>query len=147
QRCVFLDFAGEDDVARRRLGLERPEAAAQVQVGRRRRKACPARVRDLRADPQLVAVAEAEVADRDRDSERRLAAEGDGEDVAVELDLRLLDEPLVAFDEDERFLAVDRLDVDVPGRQLDVELDRPWSVKAVLGHLRSPERWRRGGGW
>ena len=45
-----------------------------------------------------------------------------------------------------RLLAVDRVHLDVAGRYRDIELDGRGRVEAVLGHHRSPERLRQGGG-
>jgi hypothetical protein len=79
-------------------------------------------------------VAEAPARDVDRDPEPLLAVKLDDDAVAALLDDRVLDEPLGALDEHGRLLAVHRLDDDVAGRDLDLELDGLGRVEAVLCH-------------
>src|SRR5205085_7958347 len=80
------------------------------------------------------AVADAELADRDRDAEPLLPARLHDQPVPVLLDRGLLDHALVAFEGDDRLAAVDRLDVDVAARYLDLELERLGGEETVLGH-------------
>ena len=93
---------------------------------------------DARADAKAAAAPPGEVADHDRDAERLLTAQLDDDAPALLLDAQLLEHLLGALDRDQRLLAVDRLDVDVADRHLDLDLDRLGCVEAVLGHL----RWR-----
>src|SRR5581483_2153179 len=131
---LALDLAVQGEVTRRGLHVERSETTAELHVGRGGRELPAAAVRNAGAHPERRARAEAEVADRDRDAERLLALELDDDPPAVLAHLGQLDELLVALDDDERLLTVDRLDVDVADRHLHLEVDGLRRVEAVLAH-------------
>ena len=140
---VALDLAVDDEVARGGLRLERLHAAAKLHVGGRGREDGAAAVRDLRAH-----AAAAPPLPKLKSPIEIVIPNGFLPFISTTMrrpswrDLGQLEQLLVAVDVNERLVAVDRLDVDVADRDLDLELDRLRRVEAMLGHLRS--RGRRG---
>src|SRR5581483_444489 len=132
---VAVDVAVDDEVARGALHLERRERPAQLHVCGGGGEHGVARVRHARTHAQR-ARSPADVADLDTQTEALLVLDGDRSSVLH--DLGLLDEPVAADELDRRLGALDRLDLDGAGRDLDLELDGLRGVEGVPGHLRRP---------
>src|SRR5436309_14016539 len=132
------DLALDHEIAGCGFRLEVAEAAAQPHVGCRGCDRGMAPVRYGCVDAELAAVPERDVPDLDGEAERALVPHRHRQLLAVELDHRLLERPLVSFECDDRLLAVDGFDDDLTGRDAHVDLDLTRGVKAMLGHLRPP---------